>query len=99
VITKKGVIHGVDYRFPSGIALMHVGDDVVYVESGYGLRSLAACFGAREGEGDLNEKIRGEEIVYSVDHMNVLCGFTPAGQWEGPEIPEEGIEEDEQESY
>lgn len=95
MITKRGVIRGVDSRYLSGLALMYVGDEVVYVESGIGLRSLASCFGAHEGTGDLNEKIQGQEIVYSVDHMNVLCGFTPIDQWEGPEIPEEGIEEDE----
>lgn len=47
------------------------------IESGYGVRQLAACFGATEGKGDLLEKIRGKEIFYSVDVFGVLCAFTP----------------------
>lgn len=58
-----------------------------HIESGYGVRQLAACFGATEGSGDLLEKIAGQEIVYSLDDFGVLEGFTPIAEWLGPEVP------------
>lgn len=85
---KCGVIAGVDYQFPSGIALMWFRNgDMVYVESGTGLRALASCFGAHEGTGDLNKKIAGRQIRYDVDFMNVLEWFAPVkrGKREGNE--------------
>ena len=43
---------------------------IVHIESGYGVSSLASCFGAT-GD-DLQEKISGQEIVYTIDDMNIL---------------------------
>ncbi len=60
---------------------------MVHIESGYGVRNLATCFGASEGNGDLQEKIEGQEIYYSTDFMGVLEAFTPVG-----EAPEELVE-------
>lgn len=72
--------------------------DFVHIESGTGVRQLANAFGATEGTGDLAEKIIGQEVIYSVDGLGVLHGFTPIEMWEEqglPDIPEEGIEEEE----
>ena len=75
---RVGTIAGVDYQFPSGLALLaFTNGQVVYVESGYGLRSLASCFGATEGKGDLQEKILGRKIRYETDFMNVMEWFAP----------------------
>ena len=49
-----GTIAGVDYQFPSGLALLaFTNGEIVYVESGYGLRSLASCFFLWPREGRL----------------------------------------------
>ena len=66
----------------------------VYIESGYGVRQLAYCFKAKEGEGDLLEKITGKEIVFSCDPMmpfvRILAAFTPVEDWhyDMPELGE-----------
>lgn len=97
MITLKGTIAGISGHPMSGLWTLHFQNgDSCYIESGFGVRQLAACFGATEfKKGDLFEKIKDQEIIYSVDDFNVLYGFTPSDEWEGPEIPEEGIEEDE----
>ena len=68
---------------------------VVHVDSGYGVRQLAAAFGATEGAGDLIPKTKGQKIVYSADIFDVLACFTPISDWHGPTIPPEGIDNDE----
>jgi len=76
--TKVGTIAGLDYQFPSGIAVLaFTNGKVVYVESGCGLRALASCFGATEGKGDLQERILGRKIRYETDFMNVMEWFAP----------------------
>lgn len=96
MITKIGIIEGLSGHPMSGLWTLHFEDgNVCHIESGGGVRRLAACFDAHEGSGDLQDKIKGQEVVYSVDDMGVLFGFTPVCDWEGPEdIPPEGIEED-----
>lgn len=75
---KVGTIAGLEYQFPSGIAVLaFTNGKVVYVESGCGLRSLASCFGAAEGRGDLRDKILGRRIRYETDFMNVMEWFAP----------------------
>ena len=54
-----------------------VEDGYVPIESGYGMRTLAAAFGATEGAGDLLEKIIGREIEYEVDSMGIMLRFAP----------------------
>ena len=61
----------------------------VYIESGTGVRALAAAFGATEAAGDLQDKIKGQAIVFSVDHMGILEGFTPAADWDEAEYQRE----------
>lgn len=95
MMTYQKTIAGISGHPMSGLwELIFTDGYSCFIGSGYGVRSLAACFGATEGTGDLQEKIEGQEIVFSVDGLNVLEGFTPADDWEGPEIPEEGIEEE-----
>ena len=62
---------------------------VVHIESGHGVRQLAAAFDASEGFGDLVDKIAGQEIIYSTDAVGVLEAFTPIAEWEGPDIPDD----------
>jgi hypothetical protein len=76
----------------------------VLVESGFGVRQLAACFGATEGSGDLLEKVVGQEIVFSTDDFGmlggidraILAGFTPIEEWTGPDL-EIGVDYDDDE--
>jgi len=90
--TKVGVIAGISGHPMSGLWELHFEDGTsVHIESGYGVRSLAACFGATEGTGDLSEKIKCQKIVYSVDAFGVLEGFTPIDEWDG-DLPTGGDE-------
>ena len=93
MLVQRGTIIRISGHPMSGLWHLNISGRIVHIESGYGVRNLAYCFGATEGTGDLQEKIIGQEIVYTVDDFGVLEGFTPIGDWEGDEIPEEGIEE------
>jgi hypothetical protein len=103
MITKRSVITGISGHPMSGLwNLSFDNGDFVHIQSGSGVRALASAFGATEGSGDLQEKIIGQEIIYSVDFMGVMYGFTPAEEWDEndmPEIPEEGIEEKEDDMF
>ena len=96
MITYRGTIAAISGHPMSGLWSLHFEDGTsCHIESGFGVRQLAACFDAHEGSGDLQDKIEGQDIIYSVDAFNMLCGFTPAHEWEGPPIPPEGLEEEE----
>ena len=100
MITYRGTIAAISGHPMSGLWNIHFEDgNSCHIESGYGVRQLAACFGAREGTGDLQDKIEGQDIIYSVDCMNILCGFTPTSEWEGPPIPPEGLSEEDLEKW
>lgn len=47
---------------------------------------LAEFFGATEG--NLQEKIKGKKVVFCMEQRLVLRGFTPADEWDGPEMKE-----------
>lgn len=83
--TKRATIAGMSRgAMMSGLWTLHFEDGTsVHLESGFGVRQLAACFGAHEGTGDLQEKIKGQEIVYTEDAFGILEGFTPAEEWDG----------------
>ena len=75
---QKGIIAGISGHPMSGLWNLHFEDGkTILIESGYGVRNLASCFGATEGTGDLQKKIKGQTIFYTADAFNVLCGFTP----------------------
>lgn len=46
-----------------------------FIESGYGVRQLAAAFDAHEGSGDLLECIKGKRINYDTDELGILECF------------------------
>lgn len=77
---RKGTIQTISGHPMSGLWTLVLDTDAVHIESGYGVRNLAAAFGATEGSGDLLEKIAGQEIYYSVDDFGVLAAFTPADE-------------------
>ena len=63
-----------------------------YIESGHGVRTLSSAFGATEGAGNLMERIKGQQIVWSLDDMGLCMGsFTPMDQWTGPCFGEDGV--------
>ena len=93
--TKRGTIAAISGHPMSGLWQLHFEDGFsCHIESGYGMRNLARCFGATEGTGDIQEKIEGQEVIYSIDDLGILIGFTPLEDWDGPEIPPEGIYEE-----
>ncbi len=58
-------------------------------------RALGAAFNAiGPGHTIDNEKIHGKEIVYSVGDFGLLEWFSPVDEWNGPEIPPEGLDPD-----
>jgi len=78
---RKWTIAGIGGHPMSGLWTLQFEDgSSAHIESGYGVRALASCFGATEGTGDLLMKIRGKEIYYSVDAFGVLEAFTPVDE-------------------
>lgn len=83
----RGIIAGVSGHPMSGLwHLVFMDGKRVAIESGHGVRQLADCFGATQGKGDLQDKIRNQDIYYSVDAFGVLEWFVPADDWEGQEL-------------
>jgi hypothetical protein len=82
----RATIEGISGHPMSGLWMLMLSTGPVHIESGTGVRALAAAFGATEGSGDLLEKITGKDIVFSVDFLNVMEGFTPYESWEHGEI-------------
>ena len=83
----RRIIGGLSGHPMSGLwTLIFMDGTQVHIESGYGVRNLADCFGATEGKGDLQDKIRGQDVYYSADAFGVLEAFTPADEWEGQEL-------------
>jgi hypothetical protein len=78
----KDTISGLSGHPMSGLWLLQFESGrSVHIESGYGVRQLASCFGATEGSGDLLDKIVGKVVYWSYDEMGlVLGGFTPVDE-------------------
>lgn len=94
-ITKKGTITGFSGNWMSGIGYVIIDGVPVMCENGATVRALQNCFGNVIDAGHRASIKEPREIVYSVDDMGLLMGFTPVEEWTGPEIPAEGIEEKE----
>lgn len=95
--TRKGTIDGFSGNWLSGIGYLIIDGMPVMCENGATVRALDGAFGdviEAKTHTVNNEAIKGKEIIYSVDDMGVLMGFTPVDEWEGPEIPPEGVEEE-----
>ena len=100
----RGILLGIEGHPLAGIKHLVFSDGKrIAIESGYGVRNLARYFGASEGKGDLQNKIRNQDIYYSVDALGVLEWFLPAAEWKGKEmligeeewLPEEGFPKNE----
>ena len=88
---KRGTITNLRYIFPSGIAFLFVEDsqgkaDVIFVESGIGIRALASAFVSHARKESFVDQLKGHEIVYLTDRLGVMEAFTPAEQWEGRQV-------------
>jgi hypothetical protein len=96
MITLKGTIEGFHGSWMSGLGTLVIDGMPYLCENAQTVRSLDACFGGVIAPGHTvnNKAIEGKEIIFSVDDTGILLGFTPVEDWEGPEIPPEGIEED-----
>jgi len=74
---KFGTISGLSGHPMSGLWMLEFEDtNPVFIESGYGVRTLAQAFGATEGKGDLLEKIKGKRIRFTCDAFGILEGFS-----------------------
>lgn len=73
---KQGIILGMQYIFPAGLAALFILDNdslkiqTVHVESGFGLRMLDVAF-------DGLHNIKGKEIRYTLDYGTLMKDFTP----------------------
>jgi hypothetical protein len=97
-VTKKGTLGGFRGSWMSGLGYLIIDDTPVPCDNAPTVRALDGCFGdvikpGHTVDGDAPSFV-GREVVYSVDDMGVLLGFTPVEEWEGPEIPDEGIVEE-----
>lgn len=93
--TYKGTLIGFGGSWRSGIGYLLFSDrPAVMCENAPTVRALQAAYGDVIGEAHTAKIKSPREIVYSVDDMGLLTAFTPAEQWSGPEIPEEGLTED-----
>lgn len=94
--TYQGTITGFRGSWGSGIGYLIIDGEPIMCENAPTVRALDGCFGdviGRDHSVD-DSAIKGQEIVYSVDDLGMLAGFTPVSEWTGPEIPEEGLEDD-----
>ena len=77
-VVQHGTISGLSGHPMSGLWTLHFEEGPpAFIESGYGVRALADCFGATEFSGDLMEKIKGQRIVYVTDFLGVMEWFAP----------------------
>jgi hypothetical protein len=75
---EYATIAGLSGHPMSGLWMLEFEDaPPVYIGSGYGVRQLAACFGATEGSGDILEKIKGKRIRFTRDFIGEIEGFSP----------------------
>ena len=93
IITRCAVIHRVDgiidAEEPGTFRLIFRDKTFVRIRSGHDMRLFTAYFGCKDGE-SIQKKIRGLKIVYLMTEHKELRGFTPADDWEGPDLGEGG---------
>ncbi len=93
--TMKGTIEGFSGSWGSGMGYLIIDGKPIPCDNAPTVRALEGCFGnvIARGHSVNNDAIKGKEVVYSVDGIGLLLGFTPVEDWTGPEIPAEGIED------
>jgi hypothetical protein len=77
----------------SGMGYLVIDGKPVMCENAQTVRALQGAYGDVIDKGHTASIKSPREIIYSVDDIGLLIGFTPIEEWTGPEIPEEGIEE------
>ena len=92
IITRAAVIDRIegvlDAEESGAYKIVFQDDSFATINSGSQLEQLAICFGATVGAGDLQEKLRGQKVVYCMTMQRELRGFTPYNEWEGVEFGE-----------
>ena len=88
IITRCAVINRIegvlDTGAPGAYRLIFQDNSLVFVRS-QDIRKFIASFKWKNGK-SIQERIRGLKIVYCFTEAQVLRGFTPHGEWEGPEM-------------
>ena len=93
----RKTINGLHGSWGSGLATLCFQDgSSVYCDNGATVRAMDAAFGDVIAEGHCinSEALAGKEIIVILDDMgmNMLEGFCPVDDWDGPEVPLEGVE-------
>jgi hypothetical protein len=94
--TYRGKLEGFYGSWGSGIGFLIIDGTPISCENGATVRALEACYGDVIvcGHRISDRSFKGREVVYAVDDLGLLLGFTPIEVWEEPEIPAGGITED-----
>ena len=90
----QGTIQGFYGTWNSGIARIAIDDRTIPCDNEPTVRALQDLFGEVIQPGHVvdGEAICGHDVVYSVNDLGLLSGLLPAHQWDGDEIPEDGLE-------
>lgn len=93
--TRVGTLERFVGSWSSGLGYLVIDGTPIPCENPATVRALDGCFGdvIQPGHTLLSESFEGREVVYSVDDLGLLLGFTPIEDWDGPEIPPEGSED------
>lgn len=93
--TRRGTLGKFLGSWSSGLGFLEIDGHPIPCENALTVRALDACFGdvIQLGHAVSSEGFEGREVVYSVDDLGLLLGFTPIEEWAGPEIVLEGQEE------
>jgi len=82
----RGIIAGVSGHPMSGLSELHfMNGKKVYLDM-RGIRVLGGFYGIFDGTANPQDKIRGQDIYYSVDPFGILETFAPAKKWKGLQL-------------
>ncbi len=78
--THRGYIESFHGSWGSGLATLVISGKPFYCDNAQTVRSLEGCFGNVIDAGhtaSIKDHIREQEVVYIVDGLGMLIGFTP----------------------
>jgi benzoyl-CoA reductase/2-hydroxyglutaryl-CoA dehydratase subunit BcrC/BadD/HgdB len=93
--TRRGTLGRFVGSRSSGLGFLIIDGTPIPCENGPTVRALDDCFNnvVQPGHTVSSKSFEGREVMYSVDDLGLLLGFTPIEDWAGPEIPSEGLED------